>query len=36
VQTSIAQRTRELLAERGVSLAQVLDEYADGLVARER
>jgi hypothetical protein len=34
VQTSIGQRTRELLAEHNVSLAQVLDEYADLLAAR--
>ena len=36
VQTSIGQRTRELLAEHGVSLAQVLDECADLLAARGR
>ena len=34
VQTSIGQRTRELLAEHNVSLAQVLDQYADLLAAR--
>ena len=28
VQTSIAQRTREILAKRGVTLADVFDEYA--------
>ena len=36
VQTSIGQRTRELLAEHNVSLAQVLDQYADLLAARGR
>jgi hypothetical protein len=35
VQTSIAHRTRELLTEHRVSLAQVLDECADRLDARE-
>jgi hypothetical protein len=35
VQTSIAQRTRELLAENNVTLAQVLDECAGGLAVRE-
>ena len=34
VQTSIGQRTRELLVVHNVSLAQVLDEYADLLAAR--
>jgi hypothetical protein len=36
VQTSIGQRTRELLAQHSVSLAQILDEYADLLAARGR
>lgn len=36
VQTSIARRTRELLAERGVSLAHVLDECAHWVVRHER
>jgi hypothetical protein len=36
VQTLIAQRTRELLAERGVSLAQVFDACAHSLLAHER
>jgi hypothetical protein len=35
VQTSIAHRTRELLTEHRVSLAQVLDECADWVGARE-
>jgi hypothetical protein len=33
VQTSIAQRTRELLAANGVTLAQVFDDYARRLAA---
>lgn len=35
VQTLIAQRTRELLAEHNLTLAQVLDECADWLAARD-
>lgn len=34
VQTSIAQRTRELLAAHGVTLAQIFDDYARRLAAR--
>jgi hypothetical protein len=33
VQTSIAHRTRELLVEHGVTLAQIFDEYARRLAA---
>lgn len=33
VQTSIAQRTRELLAAHGVTLAQIFDDYARRLTA---
>jgi hypothetical protein len=33
VQTSIAQRTRELLAAHGVTLAQIFDDYARRLAA---
>jgi hypothetical protein len=36
VQTSIGQRTRELLAKHNVSLAQILDECAVLLAARGR
>jgi hypothetical protein len=31
VQTSIAQRTRDILLQRGVTLADVFDDYARGL-----
>lgn len=36
VQTSIGQRTRELLAQHNASLAQILDEFACLLAARGR